>query len=234
MLGSGWYGCRRRILNVNPVWFHDCMRVREEMVRTWRVFWFMWGMKRKERVLKKKPLHTWELPNVPFIFFIHSWRPCLNATTKNCPLPCTFALFGHGMRFLTLGQESFDHKVHFNDMNAAGEVDGCLLIVVSVVYESYALKLQNSVKETQSMFRYFFFICKDLEIYLRVEVVYFKWHLNIWLLKWKEHINRKFSYSGFILKRTTISLEIFFSLFLSLLSKILTSSLISLTIGVRH
>jgi len=41
---------------------------------------------------------------------------------------------------------------------------------------------------------------KDLENYLRVEVIYFKWHLNILLLKWKERINRKFSYLGLILK----------------------------------
>ena len=31
-------------------------------------------------------------------------------------------------------------------------------------------------------------------------LVYFEWHMNILLLKWKERINRKFSYLGFILK----------------------------------
>jgi len=31
-------------------------------------------------------------------------------------------------------------------------------------------------------------------------MIYLKWHLNILLMKWKEHINRKSSYSGFISK----------------------------------
>ena len=42
--------------------------------------------------------------------------------------------------------------------------------------------------------------CRDLKTNLRVKVVYFKWYLNILLLKWKWHINREFSYSGLILK----------------------------------
>jgi len=63
-------------------------------------------------------------------------------------------------------------------------------------------------------------LCKDIENNLRVEVIYFKWYLNIILLKWKWHINRKFR---FHFKITTISLKV---PFLSLLSKILTSSFI--------
>ena len=106
-------------------------------------------MKRKERGEKGKPRHRWSVTNLPFVFFISSSRGCLHAM-KKLPLPCTFAVFTHGMRFQTLIQESFDQTVHLNNMNAAGEVTGCLLIVVWVVYKNSALKLHNSVKQTQS------------------------------------------------------------------------------------
>ena len=64
-------------------------------------------------------------------------------------------------------------------------------------------------------------------------MVQLKWHLNILLLKWKGYINRNLVIQGFILKRTIISLKTLFP-FLCLLSKIPTSSLICLTIGVHH
>ena len=73
--------------------------------------------------MKGKSRHTCELSNLPLFFFIYSSRVCLpcNDKAKALPLSCTVALFKHGMRFLTLAQESFDHRVHLNAINAAGE-----------------------------------------------------------------------------------------------------------------
>jgi len=38
-------------------------------------------------------------------------------------------------------------------------------------------------------------VCKDLKYNFRIEIILVKWYVNILLLKWKFHINKKISYS---------------------------------------
>jgi len=72
-----------------------------------------------------------------------------------------------------------------------------------------------------NMIRQFFFGLKKIVVY------------EYFIIKVKMLYKKKFSSSGFIFKRIIISLKTHFP-FLCLLSKILTSSLIISTIGVRH
>jgi len=53
---------------------------------------------------------------------------------------------------VTLAQKFFDHRVHLNAINAASESRCVPQIVVSFVYKTMDVKLQNSLKETQTMF----------------------------------------------------------------------------------
>jgi len=74
--------------------------------------------------------------------FLHLFFTRLSSMQrKTLSLPCIVALFTHDMRFLILAQESFDHKVHLNVINVAGEsrcvpINCCFRIV----------KLHNSLK----------------------------------------------------------------------------------------
>jgi len=91
----------------HSVCFKGDMRVRELMERKCRGWGIIWRVKRKERGMSWKPRHPREVIMLPFTLFIWFFT---HATINHCHC---HALFTHAMRFLTLAQESFDHRVSF-------------------------------------------------------------------------------------------------------------------------